>query len=177
MGSCSGTFDRMIVVVAAVFLIIQTQAYTHGGNFTKREADGPWLPSGRRGPDHPLPNGEPAQCNPYVFQNEVGPCCSDWGWCGPTSAHCNCEVCVNFHNYLQFWGGSDNGRFLGAGSSIPSSSPTLGVSVLSATKFGIQNVGCPNHVPCKNRPGRWPRCCKQGAEGDCRSRLGCGRKY
>merc|ERR1711890_19267 len=173
----SGTFDRMIVVVAAVFLIIQTQAYIRGGNFTKREADEPWLPSGRCGPDHPLPNGEPAQCNPHVSRNEVGPCCSDWGWCGPTSAHCNCEVCVDFRNNLTGSGYRATTLYGTAGTSSTYASATSGVSVLSASNFGIQDGGCPNQVPCKNRPGRWPRCCKQGLEGDCRSRRGCGRKY
>merc|ERR1711890_66877 len=171
----SGTFDRMIVVVAAVFLIIQTQAYIRGGNFTKREADEPWLPSGRCGPDHPLPNGEPAQCNPHVSRNEVGPCCSDWGWCGPTSAHCNCDVCGDFRSYLTYYYNYPVQSFM----SIPIcvASATSGVSVWSASTFGIQDAGCPHDVPCKNRPGRWPRCCKQGLEGDCRSRRGCGRKY
>ncbi|KAJ8035497.1 hypothetical protein HOLleu_22747 [Holothuria leucospilota] len=38
------------------------------------------------------PNGKVAECNP----DEVSPCCSDVGWCGSTSDHCNCPKCIDF---------------------------------------------------------------------------------
>eukprot|EP00966_Prymnesium_polylepis_P043481 1008591-Prymnesium_polylepis.1 len=37
-------------------------------------------------------NGQsPAWCNP----NSDGPCCSEWGYCGASDAHCGCEKCVD----------------------------------------------------------------------------------
>ena len=35
------------------------------------------------------PLGSPAECNPYSEY----PCCSEFGWCGNTPDHCNCEKC------------------------------------------------------------------------------------
>ena len=37
--------------------------------------------------------GNPYQCNP----NHPGyTCCSDSGWCGGSSDHCDCTGCVNY---------------------------------------------------------------------------------
>ena len=41
---------------------------------------------GRCGPDFPLANGIPAQCD----GSGGHPCCSPSGHCGSTEAHCNC---------------------------------------------------------------------------------------
>jgi len=32
------------------------------------------------------------------------PCCSSNGWCGNSSAHCNCDGCVDFRTYGYKWG-------------------------------------------------------------------------
>ena len=51
---------------------------------------------GRCGPSFKLPNGEPGQCDPKVLVDQKGPCCSAWGWCGPTDEHCKCDKCVDY---------------------------------------------------------------------------------
>jgi len=48
----------------------------------------------RCGPKYKLPNGEPAQCDPYNGNGHV--CCSPGGWCGKTDAHCKCAGCVDY---------------------------------------------------------------------------------
>ena len=35
------------------------------------------------------PIGTKAECNPY----SDSPCCSEFGWCGNTQNHCNCQKC------------------------------------------------------------------------------------
>jgi hypothetical protein len=35
------------------------------------------------------PLGSPAECNPYSDM----PCCSEFGWCGNTPGHCQCDKC------------------------------------------------------------------------------------
>ena len=47
---------------------------------------------GRCGPDVPLPDGSPAQCDPSGEYY----CCSKWGYCGDTEEHCQCPECVNY---------------------------------------------------------------------------------
>merc|ERR1719193_184023 len=44
----------------------------------------------RCGPKFPL-NGAPSTCNPHGTH----PCCSQWGWCGSSDAHCACPGCVD----------------------------------------------------------------------------------
>merc|ERR1719431_874166 len=46
----------------------------------------------RCGSEFLLSNGLPAQCNPdgQLF------CCSEYGYCGGTSEHCECEKCINY---------------------------------------------------------------------------------
>jgi len=46
----------------------------------------------RCGPDFPLPDGEPSECDP-VSEN---PCCSNWGFCGPGADHCSCPKCRDY---------------------------------------------------------------------------------
>ena len=46
----------------------------------------------RCGPEFPL-DGKPGQCNPH---SDYGFCCSEYGHCGNTPLHCNCDKCVNF---------------------------------------------------------------------------------
>merc|ERR1712117_540932 len=40
-----------------------------------------WRDDGRCGPNYPLRDGKPGQCDPDA---EKGPCCSADGWCGKT---------------------------------------------------------------------------------------------
>jgi len=63
-----------------------------------RSQGNPWLSSGRCGPEHPLPTGEPGQCDPTAWENEVGPCCSSLGWCGNSDAHCKCSGCIDYRD-------------------------------------------------------------------------------
>jgi hypothetical protein len=48
-----------------------------------------WRGDGRCGGENLNPLGTPAECNPYSDM----PCCSEWGWCGNSQGHCNCEKC------------------------------------------------------------------------------------
>jgi len=50
-----------------------------------------WRDDARCGSEFPLPNGQPAQCNPSSDS-----CCAASGWCGHTQAHCKCETCVDY---------------------------------------------------------------------------------
>nr|XP_006816218.1 PREDICTED: uncharacterized protein LOC102809517 [Saccoglossus kowalevskii] len=56
--------------------------------------DGPktWRSDGRCGPNYPLEDGTPAECNP----DSGFPCCSTYGWCGSTFDHCECQDCVDY---------------------------------------------------------------------------------
>jgi len=56
----------------------------------------PWLSSGRCGSEHFLQDGRPGQCDPNASANNVGPCCSNQGWCGNSPAHCDCAGCVDY---------------------------------------------------------------------------------
>ncbi|KAJ8049842.1 Lectin-B [Holothuria leucospilota] len=47
---------------------------------------------GRCGGNHPLKNGEPAECKP----ESTNFCCSASGWCGNTNSHCQCDDCVDY---------------------------------------------------------------------------------
>jgi len=49
-----------------------------------------YRPDGRCGKNFLLPSGEPAQCHGYG-------CCSNWGWCGTSAAHCKCNGCTDYH--------------------------------------------------------------------------------
>ena len=44
----------------------------------------------RCGPKFPI-NGRASTCNPHGPH----PCCSQWGWCGSSDAHCACPGCVD----------------------------------------------------------------------------------
>ena len=48
----------------------------------------------RCGNSYPLNDGAPAWCNP----NGEAYCCSEWGYCGNSEGHCNCEKCVDYRN-------------------------------------------------------------------------------
>ena len=52
------------------------------------------LADGKCGPNNPLDDGSPAKCDP----NGDAFCCSEWGFCGSSDGHCNCEKCVDFRN-------------------------------------------------------------------------------
>ncbi|XP_035687284.1 scavenger receptor class F member 1-like isoform X2 [Branchiostoma floridae] len=47
---------------------------------------------GRCGTEFPAPGANPGQCNPVSDR----PCCSKYGWCGATSAHCTCDDCMDY---------------------------------------------------------------------------------
>ena len=46
---------------------------------------------GKCGPQNPLPNGKPSECNPFDDF-----CCSENGECGKTREHCNCPTCIDY---------------------------------------------------------------------------------
>jgi mannosyl-oligosaccharide glucosidase len=48
-----------------------------------------WRGDGRCGNEALNPLDMPAECNPY----SDAPCCSEFGWCGNTANHCNCQKC------------------------------------------------------------------------------------
>eukprot|EP00058_Branchiostoma_floridae_P026062 XP_002611552.1 hypothetical protein BRAFLDRAFT_63809 [Branchiostoma floridae] len=52
----------------------------------------PWRNDGKCGEKFPAPEGSPGQCNPKSDK----PCCSSWGTCGNTYAHCKCSGCVDY---------------------------------------------------------------------------------
>ena len=53
-----------------------------------------WRMDLRCGPEYPLLDGTPAQCDPDNEQGFI--CCSPHGWCGHTAHHCSCPLCVNY---------------------------------------------------------------------------------
>merc|ERR1712117_833020 len=55
-----------------------------------------WRPDMRCGPQYPLPDGRPGQCDPTANENGKGPCCSSIFWCGNSDAHCKCSGCIDF---------------------------------------------------------------------------------
>ena len=55
-----------------------------------------WRRDGRCGPEHLLPDGRPGQCDPNAQTTPKGPCCSSHGFCGHTTAHCNCPGCIDY---------------------------------------------------------------------------------
>lgn len=48
-----------------------------------------WRGDGKCGSENPNPLGEASECDPYSDM----PCCSEYGWCGNSNAHCKCEKC------------------------------------------------------------------------------------
>ena len=57
-----------------------------------------WRQDRRCGKDYPLPDGKPAQCNPDgpLGPKQAGPCCSEYGYCGGSPAHCDCANCIDY---------------------------------------------------------------------------------
>ncbi|XP_077981855.1 macrophage mannose receptor 1-like [Glandiceps talaboti] len=51
-----------------------------------------WRGDGRCGPNYPLSDGSPAQCDP----DSQSPCCSSLDYCGSTAAHCYCDGCIDY---------------------------------------------------------------------------------
>ena len=47
----------------------------------------------RCGPEFPLLDGSPSQCDPDSAEHF---CCSKWGFCGGDAEHCDCPTCFNF---------------------------------------------------------------------------------
>jgi mannosyl-oligosaccharide glucosidase len=48
-----------------------------------------WRGDGKCGAENLNSLGLPSECNPYSDM----PCCSEFGWCGNSNAHCRCEKC------------------------------------------------------------------------------------
>ena len=46
----------------------------------------------RCGPEFPLPDGKPSQCD----AESANFCCSKWGFCGSDAEHCDCPTCFNY---------------------------------------------------------------------------------
>ena len=62
---------------------------------------------GRCGPAYPselsiTPGGPMSACDPTAFANEVGPCCSNYAYCGDTVKHCECPECTDYSKMLDF---------------------------------------------------------------------------
>ncbi|XP_077981331.1 uncharacterized protein LOC144436406 [Glandiceps talaboti] len=85
---------KFAVALFPVFLVITRSAAA---------APKKWRDDHRCGPDYPLSDGSPAQCDP----DSRYPCCSPYDWCGNTAAHCDCEGCLDY-NALKKW--RDDGR-------------------------------------------------------------------
>ena len=60
-----------------------------GGNITVTDGV---RSDGKCGLENPLEDGSPSQCDP----NSADFCCSAYGYCGGSDAHCNCETCMNY---------------------------------------------------------------------------------
>merc|ERR1719193_902557 len=58
-----------------------------------------WRTDGRCGSKHPLPSGNPAQCNPNHPKGHT--CCSPRSWCGNTDHHCKCASCLEYTSWTQ----------------------------------------------------------------------------
>ena len=65
-----------------------------------RDVNGTVLPplreDGRCGRHHLTPDGRAAQCTTARHGPRIGPCCSRFGYCGDTPAHCRCAGCTDF---------------------------------------------------------------------------------
>ena len=54
-----------------------------------------WRDDFRCGPDFPLEDGSPTECNP----DSPNFCCSNSGWCDNTPQHCSCDNCINYRQH------------------------------------------------------------------------------
>ena len=66
---------------AVLILLILTKSCIHAVRYRQ---------DSRCGSDYPLPDGAPAECRVQ------GACCSKWGYCGITTAHCDCDGCIRY---------------------------------------------------------------------------------
>ena len=55
-----------------------------------------WRSDGRCGTRYVLNDGRAGQCDPNARGKGEGPCCSRFGHCGDTAAHCDCAGCTDF---------------------------------------------------------------------------------
>ena len=57
-----------------------------------------WRQDRRCGTDYLSLDGTPAQCNPTgpLGPQQAGPCCSEYGYCGGSPAHCKCFKCIDY---------------------------------------------------------------------------------
>ncbi|XP_070575294.1 uncharacterized protein [Ptychodera flava] len=74
-----------------------------GGGGGGGEDEKPWRDDYQCGPNYPLADGSPSECNP----DGIYPCCSPYDWCGNTPAHCSCPDCID---YSGAGGGGGSGK-------------------------------------------------------------------
>ena len=53
-----------------------------------------WRDDGRCGASFMNAAGDPGECDPDNPNDDT--CCSPYGWCGKTAAHCDCETCIEY---------------------------------------------------------------------------------
>ena len=56
-------------------------------------------PDGRCGPQNPLSSGAPGECDPLASAPRRGPCCSPFGYCGSSPAHCSRPGSIDFRRH------------------------------------------------------------------------------
>ena len=64
-----------------------------------RSGDRKWRYDGKCGKKYHLPDGTLGQCNPGGDK----PCCGEFGECGNTTEHCNCENCTDYRRIYREW--------------------------------------------------------------------------
>ncbi|XP_070572361.1 uncharacterized protein [Ptychodera flava] len=120
----------------------QTSLCEWGTDCTDCKGRAVWRADGRCGQNYPLPNGDPAECDP----NKGDPCCSDLGWCGNTNAHCQCGGCTDYS--VRKW--REDGR-CGSGYTLPDGSPAE-CNPYDPTSHCCSNFGwcgsTPDHCTC-----------------------------
>merc|ERR1711983_171266 len=77
------SIPRAPAVPSSTFKPAPVQSFTSNGRYRS---------DGKCGAGNPLENGTPAECDP----NSEYFCCSEFGFCGGTAEHCNCDICVNY---------------------------------------------------------------------------------
>ncbi|XP_066266192.1 uncharacterized protein [Branchiostoma lanceolatum] len=94
--------DNGVTCVCKDFVVVNddgsTQCVSACPDDAKVSSDGKtcgskWRDDNRCGESFPATGAHPGQCNP----KSPTPCCSDYGWCGNTAAHCTCNGCVDYH--------------------------------------------------------------------------------
>merc|ERR1712059_41241 len=53
------------------------------------------------GKAYPSEDWDLGACDFSARKNEVGPCCSKFGWCGDSPTHCDCAGCVDYRDKFE----------------------------------------------------------------------------